>query len=149
MPLLWAITYPLALTNAALNGLATILLICGYILIRQRKEAAHKSVMLAAFGVSTIFLGFYLWHHTLHGSVPFGGTGSVRLLYYAILISHVILAAAVPFLAIWTIWLGLVNARVRHRFWAKLTFPIWLYVSITGVVVYLLNYVLFPSFSAG
>jgi len=145
MPLLFAETYPLALANALLNAVATVLLVAGYVLIRSRRETAHKRVMLTAFGVSVVFLVVYLWHHALHGSVSFQGTGTARYGYLGLLLTHVVMAAMVPFLAVWTISLGLQNDRPRHRRWAKITFPIWLYVSVTGVIVYLLNYVLFPQ----
>jgi uncharacterized membrane protein YozB (DUF420 family) len=117
----------------------------GYVLIRRRQVNAHKNVMLAAFAVSCIFLAVYLWHHAVHGSVVFQGSGLAFPIYYSLLASHVILAATVPFLAVITIWLGLKNDRPRHRWFAKITFPIWLYVSITGVIVYLMNYVVFPG----
>jgi putative membrane protein len=137
--------HPLATVNAALNAAATVLLVTGYVLIKQRREVAHKWVMLAAFGVSIVFLGCYLTYHYRVGSVPFTGIGVVRPIYYAILLTHVILAASVPFLAGVTIYLGLKDRRVRHRRWAWWTFPIWLYVSVTGVVIYVLLYHVYPG----
>jgi uncharacterized membrane protein YozB (DUF420 family) len=137
--------------NAALNGTATILLIAGYRLIKAKRETAHKRVMLSAFAVSIVFLACYLTYHaalryqTGQGHVTFPGPPAVRSLYLAILISHVILAAIVPVLAGVTIYLGLRDRRARHRRWAKWTFPIWLYVSITGVVIYLMLYHLYPA----
>lgn len=137
--------------NAALNALATVLLIVGYALIKQRRETAHKRTMLAAFGVSVVFLVSYLSYHQLlymnEGirGVPFTGPTSIRPAYYALLISHVLLAAAVPVLAIGTIYHGLRDQRAKHRAWARWTFPIWLYVSITGVVIYALLYHVYPS----
>ena len=134
--------------NAALNALATLLLVIGYVQIKRRQEAAHKWTMLACFGVSAVFLACYL---TYHFNIPGGSKrfpsyppALVRYGYYALLLSHVLLAAAVPFLAVITIWLGLANRRVAHRKIAWWTFPIWLYVSITGVLVYLLLYQLYP-----
>ena len=135
--------------NAALNALATVLLIAGYVQIKRRRETAHKWTMIACFGVSVIFLASYL---TYHFNIPGGSKrfpsyppDVVRYTYYAILLSHVLLAAAVPFLAIATIWLGLADLRFRHRRLAWWTFPIWLYVSITGVVVYAMLYQLYPA----
>jgi putative membrane protein len=143
--------HPLATLNALLNAAATILLVAGYVLIKREREIAHRNVMLAAFGVSVAFLGSYLWYHTVvmaGKSMPFLGTGAVRPAYYTILITHVILAATVPFLAAWNIWLGLTDQRLRHRRLARWTFPIWLYVSITGVVIYWMLYHLYPPVQA-
>ena len=130
--------------NAALNALATLLLVAGYVLIKRRQEAAHKWTMLGCFAVSAVFLACYL---TYHLSLPGGSKRfpsypptAVRYAYYGILISHIVLAAAVPFLAIATIWLGLADRRRAHRKLAWWTFPIWLYVSVTGVIVYLMLY---------
>ena len=130
--------------NAALNALATLLLVVGYVLIKRRQETAHKWTMLACFGVSVVFLACYL---TYHFNIPGGSKrfpsyppDVVRYAYYGLLLSHVLLAATVPFLAIATIWLGLADRRRAHSKLAWWTFPIWLYVSITGVIVYLLLY---------
>ena len=142
--------HPLVTVNAALNGLATLLLVAGYVLIKQKQEIAHRNVMLAAFAVSIAFLACYLVYHigVMEGkSTPFTGAGPVRFLYYVILISHIILAAAVPFLAAANIYLGLADQRYRHRRLARWTFPIWLYVSITGVVIYWMLYHLYPPLS--
>lgn len=139
--------------NAALNATATVLLVVGLVLIKQRREAAHKWAMLACFGVSVVFLACYLTHHWYlkyvvklpYGSHLFPSEFPVaRAIYLAVLIPHIILAAAVPFLAITTIYLGLADKRPAHRRWAKWTFPIWLYVSITGVIVYVMRYQLYP-----
>lgn len=140
--------------NASLNALATVLLVAGYVLIKRRRETAHKWIMLACFGVSVAFLASYLTYHIgVRGGestkFPTYPPPAVRYGYYAILLTHVVLAAAVPFLAAVTIWSGLRSehdplARPRHRRLAWWTFPIWLYVSITGVVVYLMVYRLFP-----
>ena len=126
--------------NASLNGLATMLLVSGYILILQNRRDAHKRAMLAAFGVSVVFLACYLVYHGYAGSKPFTGTGYIRPVYFTILISHIILAAAVPFLAGLTIYRGLKGQWEKHKRIARLTFPIWLYVSITGVMIYVMLY---------
>ncbi len=130
--------------NASLNALATVLLIAGYVSIKARQEALHKWLMLACFAVSIVFLTSYL---TYHFNIPGGSKRfpsypppAVRYAYKGILLTHIVLAAAVPFLAVGTIWLGLADRRLAHRKLAWWTFPIWLYVSITGVVVYLMLY---------
>jgi putative membrane protein len=134
--------------NASLNALAAVLLIVGYVAIKRRQEALHKWLMLACFGVSIVFLASYL---TYHFNIPGGSKrfpsyppDVVRYGYYGLLLTHVVLAAAVPFLAVATIWLGLADRRQAHRRLAWWTFPIWLYVSVTGVVVYLMLYQIFP-----
>jgi uncharacterized membrane protein YozB (DUF420 family) len=128
--------------NATLNALCTVLLLYGYSLIRQGKREQHKLVMLSAFGVSIVFLICYLVYHYNVGSVPYQGQGIMRTVYFTILISHVVLAATVPVLAILTLWRAFQERFDKHRKIAKITFPIWLYVSITGVIVYLMLYVL-------
>jgi len=131
--------------NASLNALAAILLVTGFVLIRKRREDAHRRVMLACFLVSVAFLASYLVYHGLAGSRRFAADAPAvaRAVYYAILLSHVVLAAAVPPLAVVTIWLGWRDRRVAHRRLARWTFPIWLYVSVTGVLVYLMLYHLY------
>ena len=131
--------------NATLNALATILLVLGWTLIKTGRERAHKFAMLSAFCVSCLFLACYLVYHYHVGSVKFQGPSGVRAVYLVILISHVILAAAVPVLAGITIYLGLADRRRKHRQWARWTFPVWLYVSITGVIIYLMLYHLYPA----
>ena len=132
--------------NASLNGLATVLLLVGYVLIKQRRELAHKRVMLAAFGTSVVFLASYLaYHFQTEAVTKFRGGQPMSYVYYFILITHIILAAAVPFLAGLTIWWGYTDQRARHVRLARWTFPIWLYVSITGVVIYLMLYQLYPA----
>ena len=139
--------------NASLNALATVLLVVGYVLIKQRRETAHKRTMLAAFAVSVLFLASYLTYHYhihyLHTQTvtKFRGPPPVSYVYYVILITHIILAAAVPVLAGLTIWWGYTDQRVRHVRLARWTFPIWLYVSITGVIIYLMLYQLYPAAS--
>ena len=134
--------------NASLNGLATILLVLGYVLIRRGRVEAHKKTMLACFAVSVLFLVCYLVYHiSLGGSKKFPEypPTAVRYFYFGVLLSHIVLAALVPFLAIATIYLGLKDARSAHRRVARWTWPIWLYVSITGVIVYLMLYQLYPA----
>ncbi len=128
--------------NASLNGLATILLLYGYSLIRAGKREQHKKVMLSAFAVSAVFLVCYLVYHFNVGSVPYQGQGPMRTVYFTILISHVILAATVPVLTLLTLWRAFQQRFDKHKRIARITFPIWLYVSITGVIVYLMLYVL-------
>ncbi|MBV8844954.1 MAG: DUF420 domain-containing protein [Bryobacterales bacterium] len=126
--------------NAVLNGTAAVLLVIAYRYIRRGNKAAHKRVMLAAFSVSVLFLISYLTYHSLAGVVYYQKTGFIRAVYLTILATHTILAAAVPVLAIVTLRRGLKGNFVRHRTIARWTFPIWLYVSVTGVVVYLMLY---------
>jgi len=131
----------LPLVNASLNALSTCLLVYGYSLIRRGQRAQHKRVMLSAFAVSSVFLVCYLVYHYNVGSVPYQGQGAMRTLYFTILITHVILAATVPVLAGLTMWRAFQERFDKHRKIAKITFPIWLYVSVTGVIVYLMLYV--------
>ncbi|HZZ74184.1 MAG TPA: DUF420 domain-containing protein [Pirellulales bacterium] len=141
----------LPVLNASLNGCATVLLVLGQIQIKRRQETAHKWTMLAAFGVSILFLISYLAYHIqIHGGRKFPSypPTAIRYGYYAMLLSHVVLAAMVPFLAGWTIYLGLSDQRIRHRRWAKITWPIWLYVSVTGVAVYVILYQIYPPLAA-
>lgn len=126
--------------NASLNALAAILLILGYVLIRQGRREAHRKAMLAAFATSVVFLICYLVYHFQVGSVRFQRTGIIRTIYFSILISHTILAAAVPPLAIITLNRALKSRFPAHRAIARWTLPIWLYVSVTGVVVYWMLY---------
>ncbi len=126
--------------NALLNTVSATLLISGYTLIRQGKVQAHRTCMLAAFATSTLFLISYLVYHANVGSVPFTGQGAVRTLYYTILISHITLAALVPPLALVTLTYGLRQRFDRHRRIARWTLPVWLYVSVTGVIVYAMLY---------
>ncbi len=160
---LLAAAHPIVHLNAALNSLAAVLLLAGLFFIKRGRVEAHKRTMLAAFVVSIAFLGCYLWYHAHVGSVRFTHPGVVRYVYLAILASHVILAATVPFFAVRQIYLGYralgccdgklpeperaaVSAlyREKHVRLAKWTFPIWLYVSVTGVVVYVMLYHLWP-----
>jgi uncharacterized membrane protein YozB (DUF420 family) len=126
--------------NATLNATAAVLLVTGYTLIRQRRIQAHKRVMLTAFGVSIAFLICYVVYHAQVGSVPYQKTGFLRTIYFSILITHTSLAATVPVLAIITLRRALRGDFKQHRKIARWTFPIWLYVSVTGVIVYLMLY---------
>jgi uncharacterized membrane protein YozB (DUF420 family) len=121
-----------------LNGIAAILLLIGFVLIKNRRIEAHRRVMLTAFGVSTLFLISYLVYHAHAKIIYFQGTGTIRTVYLTILATHTVLAAAVPVLAIITLSRGLSARFDRHRAIAKWTWPIWMYVSVTGVVVYLM-----------
>ncbi len=134
--------------NASLNALATLLLVVGYVLIKRRREAAHRRTMLGCFAVSVLFLACYLTYHANTAAVnrfPAYPPAAVRIAYYLILLTHVVLAAAVPVLALTTIYLGLRDRRSAHRRLARWTLPIWLYVSVTGVLVYLMLYHGFPA----
>jgi uncharacterized membrane protein YozB (DUF420 family) len=133
-------TADLPAVNACLNALSGVFLIIGATFIRLRRERAHRACMLAAFVTSTLFLISYLVYHGLHGSTPFTGQGWLRTLYFTILLSHTVLAAIVPPLAILTVVAALRDQRRRHRRLAHWTLPIWLYVSGTGVAVYWLLY---------
>ncbi len=126
--------------NATLNGTAAVLLITGYTLIRVGRRDLHKKVMLAAFTVSVLFLVSYLVYHSQLGAKHFPGQGTVRAVYFTILTTHTLLAAAVPVLAILTLARALRADFGRHRRLARWTLPIWLYVSVTGVVVYWMLY---------
>jgi putative membrane protein len=130
----------LPLLNAVLNGAAAVLLAIGFLLIRNRKIEMHRRVMLTAFGVSTVFLASYLLNHYHAGIVYYKGVGVMRTVYLWILTTHTILAVTVPVLAIITLTHGLKGRISRHRAIARWTLPIWLYVSVTGVVVYAMLY---------
>jgi uncharacterized membrane protein YozB (DUF420 family) len=130
----------LPLVNATLNAIATLLLIVGYLCIRRGRIRAHRAAMIAAFTVSALFLACYLVYHAHVGSRPFPGRGPVRGVYFTILISHIILAAAIPPLAGLTLWRALRGRFDRHVPIARWTLPLWLYVSVTGIVVYLMLY---------
>jgi putative membrane protein len=126
--------------NASLNGVAGCFLAAGYVLIRRKRIAAHRACMVAAFTASTLFLISYVVYHAHIGSRPFPGRGGVRLLYFAILISHISLAAAIVPMALVTLRRGLMLDVARHRRIARWTWPLWMYVSVTGVVIYLMLY---------
>jgi uncharacterized membrane protein YozB (DUF420 family) len=128
-------------TNAGLNAACTVFLLCGYFFIRNGKIRWHRACMLSAFGCSAIFLIFYLYFHLHAGVIRFSGQGWIRPVYFTILVSHTILAAAIVPLVLMTLARALRERFDRHRAIARWTFPIWLYVSITGVVVYWLLYI--------
>lgn len=157
----FAITaHPLVHLNAALNALATVLLVVGFVLVKKGKRKEHGLVMMSAFLVSCLFLVSYLVYHISVGRVDFTHPGFIKTVYLAILISHVVLAVTVPFLAAVTIGFALMGTGFRgaknlsltdqyrfmnrHRQLARWTLPIWLYVSVTGVVVYVMLYHLWP-----
>jgi putative membrane protein len=129
--------------NATLNAAAAILLTVGYILIRRGRIAQHRAVMLTAFCTSVLFLTSYVVYHAHAGSKHFAGQGPIRLVYFGVLLTHTVLAATVPVLAIITLSRGLSARYDRHRAIARWTLPIWLYVSVTGVVVYFMLYRLY------
>jgi uncharacterized membrane protein YozB (DUF420 family) len=153
--------HPLVHLNAALNTLATLLLLLGLWRIRRRREEAHGRTMVLALAVSAAFLVSYLLYHAIAGSVRFTHPGPVRYVYYGVLLSHVLLAFAVPFLALYAAFLGSralgwgraaalpveerARFRLKHIKVVRWAYPIWLYVSVTGVVVYLMLYHLWPS----
>jgi putative membrane protein len=126
--------------NATLNALAALLLVIGFVLIRNKRWIAHRNVMVAALVCSTLFLTSYLIYHSQVGSVHFPGTGTARVVYFTVLISHTLLAATVPVLAGITVVRAFRRRFDRHMALARWTLPIWLYVSVTGVVVYWMLY---------
>ena len=126
--------------NAALNSASAVLLAAGYLFIRSGKITAHKCCMISAFTTSALFLVSYLTYHYQVGSVPFGGHGWVRTVYFTILISHTILAAVIVPLVLITLYRALKSDFDRHKRIARWTLPLWLYVSITGVIVYAMLY---------
>ena len=131
---------PLPTLMACLNTASALCLSAGYVSIRRRNVTLHRRLMLTSFVISALFLVTYLLHHVLVGNVLFHGRGLARLVYFAILIPHVLLAVGVLPLAIVTIRRGLAGRIAEHRPLAKITLPIWLYVSVTGVIVYLMLY---------
>ena len=128
--------------NALLNATATVFLLVGWRFIRRREIARHRMSMVAALVASALFLVSYLIYHANVGSRPFTGTGPIRAVYFFILITHVVLAAAIVPMVLVTLTRALQQRFPRHRAIARWTLPIWLYVSVTGVVVYLMLYVI-------
>jgi putative membrane protein len=126
--------------NAILNSTSAVFLIIGFLLIRQKNVAAHRICMGIAFTTSVLFLISYLIYHATAGAVHYQGTGWIRAVYFAILITHTILAATVPVLATITLVRALQARYDKHRKIARWTLPIWLYVSVTGVIIYLMLY---------
>lgn len=130
----------LARINVVLNASAGLFLLLGYTFVRRRQIPQHRFCMLSAFGLSSAFLVTYLLHHARVGSVPFRGAGWLRQVYYAILLPHVLLAAAIVPLALFTVYRAWTGKLVAHRRIARITLPLWLFVSLSGVVVFLLLY---------
>lgn len=130
----------LATLNVVLNGSAGVALVAGYLAIRQRRIELHRRCMLTAFGLSSLFLCSYLLHHARVGSVPFSGTGLIRTIYLSILFPHIVLAALIVPLALFTIYRGWTGKYAAHRRIARWTLPLWLYVSFSGVAIYYLLY---------
>ena len=131
--------------NAVLNGASTVLLLIGYVLIRKRRIAAHRAVMITALVSSSLFLTSYVYYHLHVGSVRFQGQGWSRPVYFTILISHVVLAIAIVPLVFITVSRALRERFDRHRAIARWSYPLWLYVSVTGVIVYFMLYHLFTA----
>ena len=125
---------------AVFNAGAAAFLTLGYVFIRRRNVLAHRRCMLSAVALSGAFLIAYLVHHAQVGSVPFGGQGALRVVYFAVLIPHIVLAAAIVPLVLLTLWRALTDRFVHHRRIARVTLPLWLFVSVSGVVIYVLLY---------
>jgi uncharacterized membrane protein YozB (DUF420 family) len=141
--------HPLATTNAVLNSIAAVLLVAGWVFIARGQWRAHRAAMVAAFVTSAVFLVCYLVYHWLEGSRKYAGPESLRLAYYVILLTHVVLAAAVPVLALRMFFLAWKGRWEAHRRLGRITLPVWLYVSVTGVVIYLMLYQLPAGQPAG
>jgi putative membrane protein len=131
--------------NACLNGTSAVLLSAGYLSIRSGKIAVHRACQLSALVVSILFLASYLTYHYFHGTTRFQGTGLARPIYFTVLTSHTILAIVIVPLVVITFYRAFNLDFVRHRKIARITLPLWLYVSITGVIVYLMLYQIYPS----
>jgi len=134
----WVAALPLL--NACLNAASAALLTGGWLFIRRRRVTAHKTSMVSALVVSTLFLVSYVTYHSLAGSRPFGGQGWIRLVYFPLLVSHIALAAVIVPLALTTVYHALQESFARHVRIARWTLPLWLYVSVTGVLVYWMLY---------
>ena len=126
--------------NATLNATCFVLLTTGYVLIRRGRVAQHRAVMIAAFCTSVVFLTSYLIYHAQIGSKPFLGHGPIRIVYFTILLTHTILAVTIVPMILMTLSRGLKRQDVRHRALARWTLPLWMYVSVTGVIVYFMLY---------
>jgi putative membrane protein len=136
--------YSLAPLNSILNAIAAVLLMAGYVCIRTRRVRAHRACMLSAFVVSTAFFVSYLTYHYHVGDVRFQGHGIIRPIYFTILVTHIILAATIVPLVLITLWRALRGNFHEHRRIARWTWPLWMYVSVTGVIVYLMCYRMYP-----
>lgn len=130
--------------NATLNGISAILLLMGFIAIRKGNKEFHQRCMISAFAVSAVFLICYLVYHYYAGSTKFTATGWIRPVYFSILISHVILAAAIVPMILLTMWRAWKKDFEKHKKIARWTWPLWMYVSVTGVLIYLMLYQWFP-----
>jgi uncharacterized membrane protein YozB (DUF420 family) len=138
--------HDLPAVNATLNGTAAVLLTAGFVFIKRKRVAAHRVAMLAAVAVSVAFLASYLTYHLQTGArTPFGGTGAIRVLYFAMLVSHILLALIIVPLVLTTLVCALRGRFDRHRAWARWTYPLWYYVSVTGVLVYFFLYQWWPA----
>jgi uncharacterized membrane protein YozB (DUF420 family) len=135
----------LPVVNAWLNGTSAVLLAAGWTFVRRRRLAAHRACMLGAFCVSVLFLLSYVTYHAMAGSRPFAGQGWARWVYFPILVTHVVLAAAMVPFVLTTLYRALGADYVRHARLGRVTLPVWLYVSVTGVVVYCMLYLWFPG----
>jgi putative membrane protein len=124
--------------NACFNALAATFLVLGYVAIRRRRIALHRLCMVSAFALSSLFLVGYLLYHSVHGDTKFTGTGALRAIYFAVLISHILLSITVVPLALTSFYLAFVRSFSRHRRLNRIFLPIWLYVSVTGVVLFFL-----------
>lgn len=131
--------------NALLNSTSAILLVSGFLMIRRHRVKAHRNCQISAVITSTLFLASYLTYHYYHGTTRFGGQGIVRPIYFTILISHTILAIVIVPLVLLTLYRAARADFAGHRRIARWTLPIWLYVSVTGVLVYLLLYQIYPA----
>lgn len=131
-------TNGLPLFNAVINSLTAVLLVVGLYFIRQKNVAAHRVTMLSAFTLGSIFLVSYVLYHLTHESTPFGGQGWIRPVYYFLLISHIVLSIVVVWFVLRAVYFALSGQIARHKATVKWAYPIWLYVSITGVIVYYL-----------
>jgi putative membrane protein len=144
-----AAAHPLATVNAVLNASAAVLLVAGWVCIRRGNVRGHRMAMVAAFVVSSVFLVSYLSRYALEGTHRFAGPDAVRPVYLAILATHVPLAAAVPLLALRMFFLAWRRRFDAHRRLGRITLPIWLYVSVTGVLIYFMLYRWFPGAAVG
>lgn len=127
-----------AQANAVINSIVAILLVAGIFAARNGQYTRHRNIMISAIGLSVLFLVSYICHHLFAGETKFGGTGSIRYIYFFILATHIILAAIILPFILFTAYRGLTGENVRHRKLARITWPIWLYVALTGPLVYLL-----------
>ena len=127
-----------AAVNASINTIVSVLLVLAYVLVRNKKYEEHKKVMLTAIVLSSLFLVSYIAHHLFAGETKFGGVGAIRPVYFALLISHIILAAIILPAILFTAYRSLTGEYAKHKKIARYTFPFWLYVSVTGVIVYLM-----------